>query len=375
MTTYEPDGTDETYRIRFLRQDEREAFLDLYRPIMGSASPEWFDWKYVENPAVSHVPVLVAEAESSGELAAARPQVPYRMVVDGEETLALRFGDTIVHEDHRRRGLFTATTTEAMDYYRRHPPAFAFNFPNELSEPGYLKSGGHVVEEIPTHYRVQDPAGLAGKADSSVLARVANAGAGVVDAATAAVDAARRVPDGVRVMRHERPPPGRLAALADGSNEPGIHARRDEAFYGWRFRNPRWEYRAYVAERDGEDVAALVTGTGERDDAVVTNVMEPVPLDPGARPRDATRALFEAVVRDADESDVVAFAGRSVDRSLLRRFGFLPDDRRPLSAVTSPSRHVAYDLTREDEPSWRVGGLELRRPENWALTLSEHDSR
>ena len=132
MTTYEPDGTDETYRIRFLRTAERESFLELYRPILGPATPEWFDWKYLENPAVSHLPILVAESESTGELAAARPQVPFRMLVDGEEVNGLRFGDTIVHEDHRRRGLFTKTTTEAMDYYRRNSYALAFNFPNDL---------------------------------------------------------------------------------------------------------------------------------------------------------------------------------------------------------------------------------------------------
>jgi hypothetical protein len=87
------------------------------------------------------------------------------------------------------------------------------------------------------------------------------------------------------------------------------------------------------------------------------------------------RALLAAVVQDASDSTLVALAGDTIDPALLRRFGFLPDDRRPLSLGASPSRQIAYDLADAGEQAWRVGGLDIRRPENWALTFSEHDSR
>jgi hypothetical protein len=144
------------YTIRFFEPADRDGFLELYRSVMGPATEAWFRWKYEDNPYVAHVPVVVAVDDADG-VVAARPQVPFRMQAGENRTLALRFGDTIVHEDHRRRGLFTRTTAFAMDYYSGQPPRFAFNFPNSLSEPGYRNVGGELVQELVTRYRVHDP--------------------------------------------------------------------------------------------------------------------------------------------------------------------------------------------------------------------------
>lgn len=360
------------YSIRFFEPDDRASFLDLYRTVMGPATEPWFRWKYEENPYVAHVPVVVAVAD--GEVVAARPQVPFRMRVGDERTLALRFGDTIVHPDHRRRGLFTRTTAFAMEYYSAQPPRFAFNFPNSLSEPGYRTVGGELVQELVTHYRVHDPASVVGDAPLPGPEGLAKAGSRLVAAARSA-ERALRSTDDHRVVRYDTPPADRLAALAEASGETRAHAVRDEAFYRWRFRNPRWSYATYLAERGEAAVAGLVTGTAETERGTVTNIMEPVPLDPAVRSTGATGSLLAAVVEDNADSDLVAFAGGSIESSVLRRFGFLPDDRRPLSMAASPSRQIAYDLAGPDERAWTVGGLDLRRPENWALTFSEHDSR
>lgn len=367
-------GSDPDYTIRFFEPTDRDGFLDLYRSVMGPATEAWFRWKYEENPYVAHVPVVVAVDESDG-VVAARPQVPFRMQAGDERTLAFRFGDTIVHEDHRRRGLFTRTTAFAMEYYASQPPRFAFNFPNSKSEPGYRGVGGELVQELVTHYRVHDPESVVDADSLPGPDGLVEAGTRLVSAARKAERALRRVDDEFGVVRYEQPPAERLAALADRSTERRVHAVRDEPFFSWRFANPRWSYATYLAERDGEAVAALITGTTMTERGTLTNIMEPVPLSGDARPPGAMRTLLAAVVQDRSESDLVAFAGGSIDSSLLRRFGFLPDDRRPLSLGASPSRQIAYDLADAGEEAWRVGGLDLRRPESWALTFSEHDSR
>lgn len=367
--TSEDDGDEYTFRL--FEPADRSGFLDLYRTVMGPATESWFRWKYERNPYVSHVPVVVAVDDADG-IVAARPQVPFRMAAGDRETLALRFGDTIVHPDHRRKGLFTRTTSFAMEYYSAQPTRFAFNFPNSLSEPGYLRMGGQLVQELPTSYRIHDPESLV---EAGRFAGLATVGRRASSAARRAERTLRRVDDDVDVVRHERPPAGRLARLASPSTERGVHAVRDERFYRWRFGNPRWSYTTYVAERDGGDVAALVTGEGRTDRGTVTNVMEVLPLSADRRSDTATRALLARVVEDAADSDLIAFAGGTVAPGLLRRFGFLPDDRPPLSVPASPTRHVAYDLGGDGDVAWRVGGLDLRRPESWALTFSEHDSR
>lgn len=369
----EQSGGDD-YTIRFFEPADRDGFLDLYRSVMGPATAAWFRWKYEDNPYVAHVPVVVAVDDADG-VVAARPQVPFRMQAGESQTLGLRFGDTIVHEDHRRRGLFTRTTAFAMEYYAAQPTRFAFNFPNSLSEPGYRSVGGELVQELVTHYRVHDPESILDAGELPGPPGLAAVGNRLISAARAAERTLRTADWDGRVIRYEEPPAARLAELAARSNERRVHAVRDEAFYRWRFANPRWSYDTYLAERDGEPVAGLVTGTATTERGTVTNVMEPVPLARDARPRDPMRQLLAAVVEDASESDLVAVAGGTIDPSLLRRFGFLPDDRRPLSLGASPSRQIAYDLADTGERAWHVGGLDIRRPENWALTFSEHDSR
>ncbi|MFC6757485.1 hypothetical protein ACFQER_13440 [Halomicroarcula sp. GCM10025894] len=60
------------YDIRWYRAADRAQYIDLYADVLGSwqHSPEWFDWKYVSNPYVDHVPIVVATAD--GDLVGAR---------------------------------------------------------------------------------------------------------------------------------------------------------------------------------------------------------------------------------------------------------------------------------------------------------------
>lgn len=350
------------------RADTRE-FLELYDDVFGGGSREWFEWKYAQNPYGDHVSVFVVEHESDG-IVAARPQVPFEMRVNGRTVQAVRFGDTMVHADHRRKGLFQRSTEHALEYYANRDVAFAFNFPNALSRPGYLKSGGRVAAEIPTAYRIQNPAGFldadAPRPVAAALRASARAYHGVRDSLSGAT--------GFQVTRHRSMPAGELTELYERAVPPHVHALRDERFYGWRFDNPNWEYAAYVARDGDRPVAGLVTGTGTPNGSRVTNVMEVVPLTGGVRRTRALDALFEAVTSDNADSDVIAVAGRSVPASVLSRHGFLRDDRPPLSLATTSTRLVTYDLT-DGTKAWSVAGVDLESPRNWQVSFSEHDTR
>jgi len=98
-------------------------------------TPEWFQWRFQENPYVDHVPVFVATTD--GDVVATRPFFVLPMSIGGTETLALLTVDTMVHPDHRRQGLFTALTEASIQWYARREPTFVFNQPTTAARPGF----------------------------------------------------------------------------------------------------------------------------------------------------------------------------------------------------------------------------------------------
>lgn len=369
------DTTGETtrYTIRLFEPGDKAAFIDLYDETFGDGSEEWFDWKYVENPAVEHVPIVVATC--GDELAGARPCVPFRMQVGDRTVVALRFGDTMVHADHRRRGLFTRMTRRMMEYYAALEPAFGFNHPNELSLPGYRKMGGRVVGRLPVAYRVQNPAALLGsRVDGPAALGVSMA----TPLARAYLDGRERLAGGAEpgltVTRHDSIPAETLVSLYDAGPPEGIHAERTAEFYEWRFRNPQWEYDAYVASRD-DPVAAVVTGTRRSDDATVTTFTEVVPMAGNEKRAAAFSALVGRILEETADADLLAYNGQAIPESVLGAVGFHHDTRPPLSWLAEETFLVTHDLSSEPCPLWTVNGLNLLDRSSWSLSFCEEDAR
>lgn len=371
--TADAAGETTRYTIRLFEPDDRTAFIDLYDGTFGDGSEKWFNWKYVENPAVEHIPIVVAMC--GDELAGARPCVPFRMRVGDHTVVALRFGDTMVHVDHRRRGLFTRMTRRMMEYYATLEPAFGFNHPNEFSMPGYRKLGGRVVGRMPVAYRIQNPAALLnGRIDGPAARGLSMA----TPLARAYLDGRERLAapaeSGVTVTRHGSIPVETLAELYAAGPPNGIHAERTAEFYGWRFRNPQWEYTAYVASRD-DPVAAVVTGTQRTGDVTVTNLTEVVPMAGNEGRAAAFSALIDRILEDTVDSDLLAYSGRAIPESLLGSVGFHRDTRPPLSWLANETRLVAHELSGEPCPTWSVNGANLLDRSNWSLSFCEQDAR
>jgi GNAT superfamily N-acetyltransferase len=362
---------EDAYAIRWYDPDDRESFVSLYDEAFGGGSDEWFAWKYLDNPRTSHVPILVAESEA-GEFAGARAQVPFLMRAGDETGLVLRFGDTMVHPDHRRRGVFSNLTERALDHYRRMAPRLCFNCPNDLSRPGFLDAGGTVVTDLESFYRIQNPGPFVDAAEddgvAGALGRVAARG----------YQRARRtvasVPDDVRVVRHEGVPVELLASLYERAVPRGIHAVRDEAFNRWRYRNPAWEYTVHSARVGDRTVAALVTGRDREDGADVATLVDALPLVSGETRTRGFRALLAAVLPRYADADIVAYSGRAIPRETLAAFGFVGDQTFPLSRAASQSTLVTYDLSGAGEPSWSLGGLDAREADSWNLSFTELDA-
>lgn len=358
-------GSTGGYTIRRLRPADREAFRSLYELVFGrSVSAEWFDWKYADNPHFDPVPAFVAE--SDGRLVGARPFLALPIRAGAESYTALQPADAMVHPEHRRRGLFTAMTERALDWLADRSPrgAFCFNFPNERSLPADLKLGWRTVGTVPTHYRLERPDAILGTTRAlGGLARLAGQGF------LRGVEALGRSPPDVPISRRKGVPAATLASIYNRHVPAELHVHRSEALYRWRFADPNWEYKTYLAGPPDAPIAALVAGRGERDGIDTVRVVEAVPLLAGCKATTALAALLAALVEDTDAALIATLEG-TLPRSALRAQGFLRDDRPPLSIASRPTTMVARPIGTGD---WTVGGRDLLDLADWRPSFVERD--
>lgn len=337
--------------IRRFEPGDRDAFLSLYETVFDrERSTAWFRWKYEDNPYVDHVPIVVAEDD--GDLVGCRSLFAQEMRGHGAVRTAFQPCDTMVHPDYRRRGLFDRMNERSLERYAEGGPSFLFNFPNEASKRGNLNHGWREIGTVPLYYRVRDPGGAlerwtdgpATEAPTRVEGRTA---------AAVAKSFAGRVTEGVHrtgdrllapavdvdLERHEPPPAEALEAAYRRSIPEAMHTNRTATFYRWRLANPQHAYTTYIARRDGEPVAGLVTAAiGDR-----VRIVETVPRALESE-RAALERLLVAVLADCERRSFVTAFGETLPAPI--RFRFFPDTRVPLSTVIRPSSRtlLARDL-------------------------------
>ncbi|RBI63460.1 GNAT family N-acetyltransferase [halophilic archaeon] len=372
---------DDAYTIRQYDSDDREGVLSLYETVFGDTrgGEAWFDWKFADNPYLPSVPIWVAERE--GRIVGARPSLPVPLSVAGRRELALVQVDPMVHPDHRRQGLFTRLAADVYDHYRSRDPSVVVGFPNEAVKRGLEKLADElsldegVVAPFTEYYRIQDPTALVDADGSTPLGRVAGRAADALRPGVRRYLAARDHFAGAttegRVERHSGAPPALLASVASRRTSPDATAVRDEPFFSWRFRNPRYDYSTYVLRRNGASVAALVVGEQRDVPADVVHVSDALPPVGGDRRDERLSALLGRVLADRADADLVAAAGTTLPRSVLASHGFVATDRFPLSRLAATYWFSARPLTDRDVDDWVVNGHRLSDPDGWNLSFCE----
>ncbi|GAB3036033.1 hypothetical protein GCM10025298_26700 [Natronobiforma cellulositropha] len=295
------------------------------------------------------------------------------MRAGSETVIGYQPADVMVHPDHRRRGLYSRTTERMKAHYREREPSLFFNFPNQATLSGSLKHGWQVVEEVPTHYRVQRPAAIV-DATSARRTRLARLAQPLADGYHAVKDALAGAPSDVTVERLESVPVETFVDLYERSIPRTLHANRDERFYEWRFENPTWTYDAYVATRDGEAVAGVITGSRVRDGSRITTLTDVVPLGESDGRAAGLHAILARVLADHTDADLVSVSGDVVPETLLERFGFHSDGAFPLARVSSRTTQVAYPIVDDGGHEWTVAGRAIADPANWTVGYAEQDT-
>lgn len=374
VRTGQQGQTANEYSVRRYRPDDRDGLLELDREVWNREhSPEWFEWKYGSNPYVDHVPVFVVEHD--GEIVGARPFMGFRMRAGDETVVALQPSDTMVHPDHRRKGLFTRMTERSIEFYEDREPAFFFNFPNAQSRPGYLKLGWQHVGPRATYYRVQNPGTfLESRVRDPFDRLLGRAAVPVVRGYNSIRQFFGPSGDGFTVRREHGVDATRLAELYEHDVPPQLHALRDQTFYRWRFASPTWNRITYTAGRNGAPQAAALVRRRSTDDGVtIIQVADVAPMTGDDGWAAAIAAILEMVLEDHARADIVAVSDAGIPHDLLAQFGFFSDVRFPLSTTTRSSTTVAR-LTPDDD-DWTVNGRDLTDRDNWLFSFCERDTQ
>lgn len=367
MATDVTDTEDDQYDIRLFESGDRRGYLALYETVFETASDEWFTWKYEDNPYTDHVPIVVAETD--GRIVGAKSALAMPVRIGSSTRLALQPCDTMVHPDHRRRGVYSRMTEQMKDVYADRAVDLFFNFPNEKTLSGSLKHGWRVVGEVPAYYRVQNPVEYAGAGGGPVSSVVESISTRLLRQYYSLRERSIEPPSTVTVDRRTDIPASELGALYERTVPDRIHTVRDERFYDWRFQNPKWEYTAYTTHRGGEVVAAAVVGT--RPDQSDSSVLltDVLPLRGKAWLTGVFEALLQRLVEEYRDAEILALAGESVPETVRHQFGFRPDTTTPMKHATKTDTLVAYPLSDDTDET------DLFERSNWLLTFADMDTR
>lgn len=366
------------YTYRDFRPADREGFLDLHEAVWGhDRTPAWFEWRFVDNPYLDHVPMVVAERD--GEIVGAEPCLAFRLQVGAAQILALQPADWAVHPEHRREGVFTGMTETLIDRYADGTAELYYNFPNDALVSGLEKFDWTVSDGPTTCYRVQNPRQMLGRYSGSTRAvrtltsrQIGRLVTGLARRYLTVRDRLRPTVDDVEVERVESVPVDRLTALYERDRPSGIHVIRDGNYYRWRFANPRWDVATYLARRDGQIAAACVTGTETRGGVRSMAILDVVPLSGTSEPTTMT-ALLGAAVDDAATADLIKVADALVPDEALRALGFCASDSFPFGAVTRRTRLAVRPTARQTVGTFELGGIEPTDPDEWHLSLADQD--
>ncbi|MCU4801239.1 GNAT family N-acetyltransferase [Halobacteria archaeon HArc-gm2] len=347
-TTEETQSTAAGYSVRWFRSGDADGVRALFEDALGrTRSRAYVDWKYVDDPYLSHVPINVAEHD--GNLVGVQAYLPCRLRHAGRTVLALQPADAVIHPDHRRNGLYTRMTRQAIDRYEAEEPSLFFNYPTEGALGAQRKLGWESLGELDVFYRIQRPSAFLGDAleealggaGGRTLGRVAD---GVARGALTALDRVGTPSERLTVERHVDPPAALLATLYDRSIPERIHVDREAQFYEWWLADPTHDYRTYVARSRGDPVAGLVT---RLTDSGVLQLRDAVPLPPN-QPVGPLGRLLSAALADHRDADVVKSVGETLPADVLGRFGFVRDSAPVLDSRTKPLRMAARPLASDD---------------------------
>lgn len=142
--------TTNDYQIIHYRPEYKRQVLNVLEHLWSyerSKFDKFFEWRYERNPHTESVLGIIALYR--GEVVGFRGYFADRFVIGDfpEKYVILHPGDTVVHPEHRNKGLSVAMGKLAFQYDNRQYPLFMNMTCNRKSFPGYLKMDFRPLEQ------------------------------------------------------------------------------------------------------------------------------------------------------------------------------------------------------------------------------------
>ena len=290
------------YRIVHYHPDMFGKVLELMKWLHGDrhdVNKAHFQWKYCDNPYADRPLGIVALHNND--------VVGFRgyLATAWNKAMVLCAGDTIVHLEHRKKGLSIAMGEEAHNRYVSQYDVF-MNFSGTTSSiPGYLKLG--FVPLVDKVYLYKDSLDKEGQLDD--------------------------------VYESQEPMPYKAP-------DNVIALVRDDKFLKWRFRNNKNKYTFYRCQQDcitvsmNENYSALILDYTENDVDVLKRIIQ-----------------YATNVGSFTSIMIKDFSLSNGFSQVLKELGF----------KSRSKRRVVPVLVRPTGDDWLIDGLDIRKVGSWEL--------
>jgi len=343
-TAEDTQSSADRYSVRWFRSGDADGVRSLFEDALGrTRSRAYVDWKYVDDPTSPRPDQRRRTRRRPGRRAGVPP--PVGSGAPDRTVLALQpAGCGHPRTDHRRNGLYTRMTRQAIDRYEDGELSLFFNYrPRRAGRPTEARRWNRSANSTSTTGS-SDPLRFGDALDDAL----GSAGGGrtlwarrVDGLCTRDVRGPRqgqgRRRSAFQVERHDEPPAAHLASLYERSIPERLHVDREERFYEWWPADPTHDYRTHCRPvASGDPVAGLVTRADR----------QRVCCEPATRCRSpnqtcgpARTAAVGGARRPPRDADVVKSVGETLPADLLGRSGLSVRDSAPvLDGRTKPLR-------------------------------------
>lgn len=349
-----------SYEPRF-----RAQLIDLYAEVFNESretSAAYFRWKYEANPYIAEP--LFTVALQGERVIAMRGYFGGCWSAGAASVLVPVSGDTAIDPAHRGRWLFDRMMRFALTDLSERGYPYIFNFSgNEAVRLLSLRSGWRQLATYDPWERraiTRGPQAWVARTRRYVRRRLGGRSPGL--AALGHVPASAL--GGARVA--SAPQPAAMAELVARNRGERLGHVRDEAFYEWRFRDPRYRYRFLTLEGEA-GLAGFFVLQQQRSGGWVNVV------DWCAENVDAWSTLLRASLASR-LSDIQIWSANLPEeyRDELQRAGFGPREDAPADAATHPGMLITHT---EHAPAehWEIEGAPLLDADRWDLRMAYSD--
>ncbi len=374
-------------RFRQGGPEDFDALIELNRQTYGDdffVNRAHFDWQYTRGP---DGPAMVFVAVAGERIVGCCLGMLQTMSIFGQSCLtALRVG-VIVHKEFRyhltsdggrRLTIFGRLAELADAACAERGVVLTFAFPNANAYPTYVRLLGYRdLGALPFYARPVRPGAAIGERlplPGGVGRRLGR----LLDPmfAVQEVFSGAKLPPGVR-LEEVKQADDRVDRLWERCQPmPGIVRRRDRAYLQWRFfDSPAFDYRIWLAMRDGEPVGYVAAMTAEQKDRerggsfrlghIVDFLVEPGDSAAGLA-AGLVRHAWRQMSRERPEFVIAGYSGPAAGDRGLRRGGLWRFPEK-----FAPRRWPCIVRVLRPELLDRVP--DVYRLENWFLNLSDND--